>query len=230
MKALAIANYGVRVGSLFTPLYDPLWAGHDDSWVLLVLLAAAHLGLGVVVARRWALVFPVAIAGLALAVGLPEGVAGLALVFGLPVLSALTFAGWALASRVARPAALVTAGTALFAIASVAPVWAGIETVRRDRPLPPAVQAQLPRDAPLSALCSGREVSGALRARLERGARVLARELRRRPRHVVAFRSFDGGHEGTATVRELAVEQLETVEWAGGRCAGDLERRIAGAL
>lgn len=54
-RACAIAAYAVLLGSLATPLYDPLSAGRDDSWALALLLGATHLGAGLLVRRAWVL-------------------------------------------------------------------------------------------------------------------------------------------------------------------------------
>ena len=230
--ALGLVAYVVRVGSLFTPLYEPLWAGHDDAWILLVLLVAAHLGLGITLARGWALVFPVALAVLCLVVGVREGYGLLMLVYGLPVLSVLTAFGWAAGRVMRRPGVLVPVCAALFVVASVAPVWATIETVRRGPELPPGAQARLPTGLRLTGLCLGREVSPATRRDLRRRAGALLRELRLRPSHLVAYTTFPEGtpEQMKVTVRELAEEQLELFEWAGPGCAPTIRRRLAAAL
>src|SRR3954467_9116182 len=58
---LAVGIYAALVLSLATPLYVPLGSGRDDSWALLILVAAAHLGLGAAIRRAWVLALPVAL-------------------------------------------------------------------------------------------------------------------------------------------------------------------------
>ena len=114
------------VVSLETPLYDPLYAGRDDSWVVLVVLLLAHVGIGAAVGRAWVLALPVALSIAGFLLSGAEGLAWLALVLGAPVLVGATAAGRLV--RRAAPRQHDALGLGFVAVALLGPAWAAVET------------------------------------------------------------------------------------------------------
>ena len=92
-RGLALIGYVTLIGSLATPLYEPLSAGRDDSWAVLVLVVGAHLGLGAVVRRAWMLLLPILITTAAFVLEGAGGLAWLIVMFGMPVLLGVTALG-----------------------------------------------------------------------------------------------------------------------------------------
>jgi hypothetical protein len=226
---MAVALYGGLVGSVFTGLYEPLSQGRDDSWAVAVLVVCAHLGLGLGIARGWALVFPV-VSGIALAVAADElGI--LVLVFVMPALAVMTALGWGLSVPLGRRAVYVASGT--FAVALWPAAWAASEQLHRARAeyVPAAVQARLPTDFSLGNLCPGTETPPSERRDLRRQAERLIRELQRHPGDLVTY-TYYLADEGRAdrvdiTVREVAQEELESLRTNGGsKCEPELQRRL----
>ena len=218
------------VGSLATPLYNPLYAGRDDSWVLLVVLVLAHAGIGAAIGRVWVLALPVALSIAGFLLGGAEGLAWLALVLGAPVLVGATAAGM-LVGR-AAPRRHDALGLGFVAVALLGPAWAAVETARRGPHVPASVQRQLPIDVSLGNLCPGAS-DASLDRRVRRRAEVLIRELRRRPDAVVTgvTEYSDGSSERRdITVRELAEEQLADLESPQPDCDPELQRRIRAAM
>jgi hypothetical protein len=225
--------YVVLVGSVFTPLYEPLSSGEDDSWAVLVVLAGAHVGAGAALRRRAALLLP-----------LPAGVLGvivsespLATAFAIvaPLIGAATIAfAWHIAWRAEVALGLAIAA---FAVAAVPAAWAGIEQIdRADAPhAPPALEAQLPIELTLANLCPGAETPPALTRKLKRQAEVLLSELRTHPDWLVTFTYYYSDTEDPEdtrdiTIRELAEEELQSLEDGGGDCQPELKRRLREAL
>jgi hypothetical protein len=229
---LALGLYAALVVSLATPLYEPLGSGRDDSWLLLVLLAAAHLGLGRAIRRAWVLASPVALSIVAFLAAGDDELAWLALLLGTPALVALTAVGWALGRGSGQHNGAIAAG--LFIVALVPAAWAALDTTRRGPSLPPSVQSRLPTQISLGNLCPGASTPADLERDVRRRAEVLIREVRRRPTHLVTY-TYYSAHGGDderrqITIRELAEEQLKDIDADGRNCAPDLARRIRGAM
>ncbi len=207
----AVGIYAALVLSLLTPLYSPLSSGRDDSWALLALLAAAHLGLGAAIRRAWVLALPVAVSVVAFLAAGAEGLAWLAILLGAPVLVALTAVGSALGRAFRQQGDAIVAG--FFVIALVPAAWGAVETSRRGPHVPASVQSQLPTEISLGNLCPGTQTSADLEQDVRRRAEVLIRELRERPTHLVTYTySFSDGDDERRdiTIRELAEEQPRT--------------------
>ena len=235
VTAIALAAYVVVLGSLATPLYAPLPAGRNDSWALLVLVAAAHVGLGAAVGRAWVLAVPGTLVLVWLAAnvvsGRATGLDWLAFLVVAPVLLALTALGLALGRG--RPGRGAAIASGCFGLAVVPAGWAAVETLKRGPPLPRAVQAQLPTDISLGNLCPDAESPPELERRLRHDADVLIRELRRRPNRLVTYTYVseeDPEERRAITVRELAEEQLKDIESNGPHCDPALEHRIRAAM
>jgi hypothetical protein len=227
---VALAIYAVLVGSLLTSLYDPLYAGRDDSWTLLVVLALAHVGMGAAVGRAWVLALPAALSIAGFLLGGAEGLAWLALLLGAPVLVGVTAAGMLLGR--AAPRRRDALGLGFLAVALLGPAWAVVETARRGPHVPASVQRQLPTDVSLGNLCPGAS-DPSFERDVRRRAEVLIRELRRRPNDVVTeVSSFSDGSDERRdiTVRELAEEQLADMESPASDCDPELRRRIRAAM
>lgn len=223
--AAVLVAYVVLVGSLATSLYDPLSDGRDDSWALLVLLAGAHLGLGVVVRRAWVLLLPGALTVTGFVIAGGEGLAWLILMFEGPAVIAVTALGWLLGRRLGRHAAPVA--VAAFVLAAFPGVWAALESAERG----PALSSRARRDLPTGAytlvqdLCSigdsrfDRSYFRGARRRARREFAALERGLRSRPNAVVAVRFVPADSPGTETreitVRELAETHLQGAEPTG---------------
>jgi hypothetical protein len=228
---LVVGIYAALVLSLATPLYRPLSSGRDDSWALLLLLAAAHLGLGAAIRHPWVLTLPVALSILVFAAAGADDLAWLAILIGAPALVALTAVGWALGRAFQQQSDVIAVVCTFVALLPAA--WAAVETTRRGPPLPASVQRQLPTKISLGNLCPGAETPAAVEQDVRGRAEVLIRELRRRPTHLVTYTyySSDGDDERREiTIRELAEEQLKDIESNGPRCAPDLERRLRSAM
>ena len=226
--------YVLFVVLLWTPLYEALSGGRDD-WealaALLVTLGAAHFGVGALVRRAWVLLLPavLVVAGFVAAGG--QGLAWLTLVLEGPVLIAITALGWLLGTRFQRRS--VHIGVAAFIVAACPVVWAAIKTADRGRHVSPALQAQLQPGLTLGNLCPHSGLPGPERRKLRRSAEVLIVELRRRPDDLVTdtFYYADGSTERRdITIRQLAEQELDSLETGGRDCAPKLKRRIRAAL
>jgi hypothetical protein len=227
---VAVAVYAALVLSIWTPLYEPLSAGRDEWWAFVVLLVAAHLGVGWAVARAWVLALPAALSVAAFVAAGAEELAWLSLFIGLPVLVGVTAAGW-LAGRRADRREPVAIG--LVAIALVPVAYATVETIERGPHVPASVQRELPTELSLGNLCPGAEPSGELERDVRRRAETLIRELRARPDHLVTYTFYDAhgpDEQREITIHELAEEQLADIESGGPNCAPELERRIRAAM
>jgi hypothetical protein len=230
LPALAIAGYAVLLGSLATPLYEPLASGDDLSSLVLLMAGCVSVALGVAVPRLWCLAGPFAVTGVVIAAD-REGTTWIYFVMlGLPVLVCLTLFGWIIRSGMGRRAGAFV--VVLLALACLAPIVAAIETARRGPPLPPAVQRQLPlAEGELHLLCDTSRPTAAERRRTRRRAEVLVRELERRPQHLAAYGYvvYDTVEPELITIREVAQEQLPAIE-INPSCAPDLQRRLRAAL
>lgn len=225
---LALLAYAAPLASLFTPLYDFAPAGRDQSWALIVLLVATHVGLGLSVRGGWVLAVPVLpCLGWVVYVGASVFLfAGI----GFLVLLALTAVGQA-AGRALRSRGSLSA--AAFALASLPLVWGVVETLERSRAphVTRSLQGELPIGSSLGNLCGRPDKPTELQRRTERSAEVLVRELDREPRALVTYMYTYADSSDTdrreITVRELAEEQLDDL---GPSCAPRLRRRIEVAL
>jgi len=224
---LGLAVYAALVASLATPLYDPLFAGDDEWWLLPALLVFAHLALGAAVGRWWALVLPIVFSFVFFLLGGAEELAWLWLIVGAPLLFAVTAIGLAF-----RRVRWVPAG--LFALAALPALWAGAETERRGEHVPASLERRLPIELSLGNLCPGAGTEPRIERELRRQSEVLIRELGRRPDDLVTYTYYDA-HSADEdrreiTIRDLAQEQLADLETGGENCAPDLQRRIRAAL
>ena len=231
-SVVALIAYAALVGSVFTPLYTPFTTGRDDSWGIVVVLVAAHIGVGAGVARIWALLLPVVFSVAVFLAAGAEGLAFVTLLLGIPGGIVATGIGW-IGAVVLRRGAAALAMTA-FVCGLVVAIWAAVETTERAtaQHVPAALQAQLPTELSLGNLCPGAETPRHLTARLRRQTDVLIRELHRHPDWLVSYVYYysDDPEERTdITIRELAEEQLKDLE-SGGNCAPELQRRIRDAL
>ena len=228
---VGLAIYAVLVASLATPLYDPLNSGRDDWWALLVLVGAAHAGLGAAVPRSWVLALPVVLSVAAFLASGAAGLAWLTLIVGAPVLVGFTAAGWALGRASPRRRGPIALG--FFAVALLPAAWAALETSKRGPHVPASVQRELPTELSLGNLCPGAESDPVVERDVRRRAEVLIRELRRHPDHLVTYTYYysdEPEERRDITVRELAEEQLADIESGGPDCDPKLERRIRAAL
>jgi hypothetical protein len=235
---IAVAAYVALLAAGLTGIYDRFPAGRDDSWAILLMIVAIHVGLGVAAARRWALLVPLALVA-AFAVGeLASGDAGgLDLVFLVvvaPLLVGVTAIGVAIGRRWAEQRAVIAAGC--FAVAIAPAGWGTVETLQRGPHVPPSVQAALPIDIALGNLCPNAETPPDVERDIRRRTDALIRELRRRPNDLVTYTyvsSDEPDDTREITVRELAEEQLKSLDdvRAGGpECVPDLRRRILAAM
>jgi hypothetical protein len=231
--ALAVGVYAALVISLVTPLYEPLDSGDDDWWAVLVLLAAAHVGLGAAAPHTWVLMLPTALSVVWFIADGATGFAWMALTIGAPALVGLTALGIVLGHLLGRRSGAVAAA-GFFSIALMPAVWAAAETARRGSHVPAAVQRQLPIEMSLGNLCPGASTPDKLERDIRRRAEVLIRELQRRPNDLVSYTYYysDGADDERRdiTVRELAEEQLADLESGGPNCAPELASRIRNAL
>lgn len=228
--ASALVVYAVLMASLWTPLYQPLSAGRNDSWALLVLLAGAHLGVGIIVRRIWVLLLPAALAIAWFVTAGAEGLAWLVLIIGAPVLIAFTALVWLMGRSLGRHGTPVA--IAAFVIAALPGSWAAVETAKRGPHVAAGVQARLPTELSLGNLCPHTETPGALRRELRSGAQLMVKLLRRRPNDLVTYTYYyeEGDDERRhITIKELAEEQLKDLESVPG-CAPKLKRQIQAAL
>jgi len=230
-RGLVLGLYAAFLGSLLSPLYGPLSTGDDDTGALLVLLCAIHAGVGGGVARWWVLAFPV---GLCLAAFVANGAEALAVLYlflGLPVLTFSTALGVAIGRRLQQRSDAFA--FACFAIAALPAAWAVAETLRRGPHVSAAVQTQLPTTLSLGNLCPGAETSPGTDRDLRRRTEVLIDQLQRRPNDLVTYTYYysdDPTEEKDITVRELAQEQLASLEDNGQRCDPRLQRRLRDAM
>lgn len=227
----ALVAYAVLIGSSATPLYEPLAAGRDDSWAVLVVLVGAHFGVGVMVGRAWVLLLPVALSVAGFFIAGAEGLAWLVLTVEGPLLIAATALGWLLGRSLKRRRRLPVA-VAAFALAALPGTWTGVEIAKRGPHVSAAVQAQLPVKARLVGLCPRSEVPGEL-GKLHRSAGLLIELVRRRPNDLVtySYSSEDGTDvRRDITVKELAEEQLKGFELSANACVPEVKRQIRTAL
>ncbi|MDQ3934069.1 MAG: hypothetical protein M3340_05490 [Actinomycetota bacterium] len=235
MRAAALAAYVAVVGSVFTPLYDPLTAGRDRTWWIVGALAAAHCGVGAALRRPRALLIPLPVAAVAIVTS-DAGLAMFAAVAGPLIGVVLIAAGWGLAEALRRthrgPAAVAALA---FSPALAVWGWAAAETIGRlDSPhAPRSLEMQLPNDdLGLGVLCDPEaEPDDARQARghLE----TLIRELRDNPDLLVTYTytySDEPSDTREITVRELAEEQLDDLEEGFQPHCPQVERRLRDAL
>jgi hypothetical protein len=230
----AVVVYALLVATVFTPLYDPLLSGDDESGWTLVVLAGAHIGAGAALRRcaAFLLPLPVGAAGVVLSESPLETAAA---VVGPVLGAALIAVGWGLAIATRRGGA---AAIASFLVALGPAVWAAIEQIDRSgsRHAPPELEAQLPIELTLGNLCPGAETPAPTVRMLERQAEVLLREVRAHPDWLVTYTYYysdteDPEDKREITIEELAQEQLQDLEdFAPGDCRPDLRRRLREAL
>jgi hypothetical protein len=196
---------------------------------------AAHLGLGIAVARRWAVALPCTLCALLIASFVVRGdTTGLDWIFVfllVPALAAVTAIGVAIGRRLSSRRLAVAAGC--YAVALLPTVWGTIETLERGPHVSPALQAQLPTFASFANLCGDGETRPELERRLRASAAVLIRELRRRPNDLVTYTHYseEGPDENRdIAVRELAEEQLGDMHNAGGACPPGFDAAIRAAM
>jgi hypothetical protein len=230
---LAVVAYGVLVGSVFTPLYDPFTQGRDQSWLILVVLASAHIGVGIGVARLWVFLLPVGLGVVGFLAAGADGSAWLILFLATPAGVVATALGLAAGHMVKGRGTLLAASA--FAIGMVPFAWAAAETVDRSSSphVSSSVQAELPTEWSLGNLCPGAETPPRITRRIEHQAEVLLRELRLQPDWLVSYTYYyeDAPDERKdITVRELAEEQLSDLKSGGSSCAPQLQRRLREAL
>jgi hypothetical protein len=223
--ALALCLYAVVVATTGVLLYE------DDVVSYLVVLAAAHIGVGLGVGRWWVIVVPVVFTVLAVALAQHDGIV-FVLVLAVVPLVLLTAVGWALSHG---PRWLVAGGLAICAGAVIVPAaLAQVQRAKRGPHVSAALQRQLPVRESLGNLCPGAETPADVEREIRAGADVLLRELRRRPDDLVTYTYYysDGGGTDTRdiTIRQLAKEQLADLEAGGRDCAPDLQRRLHAAL
>jgi hypothetical protein len=225
---IALALYVALMASAATSLYDPLENGDDDSSALVLLYVAAHVGLGVGVARAWVLAVPVipGLIGFAITVADDPFGAWSGLILGVPVAVIATAIGWFIGKRLG--AQLVPVMAAMFVVATVPAAWAGYEQIKRSSAahLPRAVQRELPIDESLASDCEGDRG-------VDASGRALLRELDRNPDALVTYTYYysDGPDPETRdiTVRELAEEALSDLRSNPG-CRSELRHRLEDAL
>lgn len=213
LSALAVLVYLALMGSLATPLYDPLSSGDDDSWALAVLLAAAHLGLGLGVRRGWALLLPAAVGVGAFLVAGAEGLAWLILLFELPLLVLATALGWGLGRRLERHAAPAAAAALL--VAALPGGWAALQSAQREPHVSAREQRALPTDGYtlVEDMClrdntgAARRHAAAARRRAFRQFDAIERSMRAHPDATVSVRFVLADAPGTQT-REMSVRDL----------------------
>lgn len=227
---VALAVYVGLLATLGTSLYAPDVTGRNDGTLMAVLVLAAHVGIGVAVARWWVLIVPVAFGFVAFLLSEDDLATLLALIVAVPGALLATALGWLAGQRLGRDALPVAA--AVFAVAVVPVAWAGAETIKRSNAphLPAAVQRQLPIEESLASDC---EKEAASNPRMEARVRVLVRELERNPDALVTYTYYyaDGPEPEPRdiTVRELAQEVLVDLE-ANPGCRTELRRQIEDAL
>jgi hypothetical protein len=203
-----------------------------DLVVWVVVFVAAHVGLGLAVARAWVLAVPVATTLVVLIVdgdNLAEWLTTI-LLSAIPVV--FTALGWALGRGprwLAWPAAGLCAAGLVGATVAVA-----VDRFRQGPHVAPNVQRALPTEVSLGNLCPEAESPPELERDVRRRADVLLTELRERPRHLVTYTFYyaDGGgtERREITVREVAEDQLADLEAGGGDCAPGLQRRLRALL
>lgn len=230
---LAVAAYAALLGSLATDLYDAWTAPVDSPWPVLVMLVAAHLGLGVLVRRAWVLALPVVLGLVSFAYSGASGLAWLFILLEVPVLAAFTGTGW-LVGRSLPDRAATSIGIVAFVVAACPAGWAVIAMAQRGPRVPASVQSQLMTDLSLGNLCPHTRTPGPLRRRLRRSAEVLIDQLRRRPDDLVTVtdrtEQDPEGEERRITIRQFAERQLEDLRRPGRDCVPALTRRIEDAL
>lgn len=231
---LGLVAYLLLVGSVLTPLYDPLTTGIDDTWAIGLVLVCAHLGIGVLLPHPWTLALPVGFCTLAFLVAGAGGEAWLILFFGMPLAFFVTVLGCGLGWVLRRRAWPL--GAAVFAVAVWPVAWATAETVQRAEAshVPAAVQRALPATGgTLNEICLP-EAPAAERRLARRRFEALLVALRRRPDQLVTYtyQSEDApdAHKDI-TVRELGEQELYSLAHGGnGPCLAGLRRRLHAAL
>jgi hypothetical protein len=198
MPLVTVAAYVALL--LVIPLADNPQIGMDEPWGLIALLCFAHVGAGIGIRRAWVLLLPVGFCVIAFFATGAEGLSVLILTLEMPVLVCVTGVG-ILVGKFAGPRRGELAAIALAVAAVPAGVEVGAAFQRATGPrLPERVQHQLPKE--YDGVCAG-----------SRGARVLLRELERRPNLYLTY-TFEYSDEPSETmpisVRELARVQLST--------------------
>jgi hypothetical protein len=232
---LCLLAYGLLLGSLATPLYQPFETGRDDSWAVLFVIAGAHLLVGAGIRRLWVLLLPVGYCVIAFVASGAEGLSALILVFLLPALLLVTALGWG-AGVLARE----RVGLLVIAFAAIAvwpAVWASTETEERSRAphAPASLQAQLPIEYSLGNLCPHAETPPALARKIRHQGEVLLREVRRHPDWLVSYTYVYADEAETVTkditIRELAEQELGDLASGGGEdCLPSYRRRLEAGL
>jgi hypothetical protein len=227
---IGLVAYALVVGSLATPLYEPLGPAGDGSWLPLLTVVAVHVALGLLVRPGWVLAVPVGLAVLAgvLSPTLADAVLWVLLGALLAGVTSAAQRSTGALGRAAAPPAL-----AALALALVPAGVAAVETARRGPPAPAAVQARLPLTLRLGELCPTSETDAEVVRDLRRRAEALLVELRRRPQELVPWTTHvEAGPPETEqiTIRELAEVQLESMRDNGPNCDPPLERRLRAAL
>ncbi len=210
-RGFALVAYLVLLGSLATPLYEPLSVRGETPWAVLAVLGGAHIGLGLVVRRGWVLVLPAVFGVLAFVASGAEGLAWLILVLELPFLVAITAAAW-LTGRNLQHAA-TGMGIAAFAAAGCTPVAAAIATAARGPDVSAALQARLPIELSLGNLCPNTQTAGPQRRMLRRSAELLITELRRRPDNLVTYTYFTE-QDADGDRREITISSSPRTSYA----------------
>lgn len=200
-----------------------------DAGTFLAIAAVSVVVVSGTVLRGCALPPVVALCVVGFAASGAEALSWLWFVIILPVLTAATLAGWLLRALPFRRAWVLPVGVTVIALV-VAAVLAGRRAALD--PVPGPIAAQLPGDTgALAALCFD-ELPAADRRAARREARVLARELSRRPDGLMTVRfdaaESDGYVDEQYTLRELALETLERSSCASPE-ATSLRQALAAA-
>lgn len=223
--AFALGVYVALMASLGTSLYEPLSDGRDDSWALVVLFVAAHLGIGIIVRRAWVLLLPIGLAVAGFVFSGAGGLAWLILVFGAPVLVAATALGWLLGRRLAQHATPIA--VAAFVVAAVPGLWAAVETAKRGAHVSASAQRALPTLAPflVQDLCFkgdsrfDRTHADEAGRRARRQFAALERSLRADPNMLVTVR-FALAHAPGLKTREMTIRELAETHLGGADPSG----------
>jgi hypothetical protein len=211
---IAIAVYSVLMTTLATPIYDPFETGDDDSWVVVVLVIGVHVGIGLAIARWWALLAPVCAMGIGFFLADEAVGAVLLLMFALPVLLVVTAAACFGGRKLHASAWPVALGC--FAVAALPAAAGAVEAIERDAAphVPRQVQAELP--------------TGGSTCEARRRIDALVGQLRRDPHALVTYTwtlAHGGEEKRDITVREVAEEMLSS-----GTCDPETRRRLESAL
>lgn len=227
MTRVQWATLGAYAVLMYTALGPPL----QDGGFALLTLVAAHVLLGVGVARWWVLAVPVVLAAAGFFLATDDY--GLLAFFGAPVCVLLTALGRGLAYGPVRSRQGVAAFCVLLCALNVGATL--VEEIQEGPPLPAAVQRQLPIDVSLLVLCPWEDIDESARPQARASIEVLLRELRERPHHTVTY-TFEWAHDDDEvreiTVRELAELSIDDLQHgdARGQCAPDVQERLRAAL